>query len=150
MNELESQAREGRINENASIRDRQAAIINAPIEKVWKILTLVNEWPNWNPEIKSARAEKVQARESFDWHIKHSHFQSIFQVVNEPTLLTWTGKSKLVKSIFVWNLEASDNQTIVTVEESIEGFVIPLFNNHSKLHDILIDWLKALKSEAEK
>jgi uncharacterized membrane protein len=149
MKELESQAKEGRINENASIRDRQSVIINGPIDKVWSVLTDVREWPSWNKEIKSASCEKVEVGAKFEWHIRHSHFKSTFQVVDKPNVLSWTGKSKLVKSIFVWNLEASDSQTIVTVEESVEGFVIPIFNNHSKLHDILMDWLAALKEKTE-
>lgn len=149
MKNLESQAREGRINENASIRDRQSIIINAPIDRVWSLLTDIDNWPNWNKEIKSASCTTVAEGASFDWHIRHTSFVSTFQAVKEPTLLSWLGKSKLMKSIFVWNLEASDQQTIVTVEESIEGFVIPIFNNHSKLHDILVDWLNALKKKAE-
>ena len=150
MKNLEAKAKEGRINENASIRDRQSIIINAPIEKVWDILTAVEQWPTWNKEIKSANCPSpVSEGVKFDWHIRLTTFQSYFQAVNKPTLLSWTGKSNFMKSIFVWNLEASDQQTIVTVEESIEGFVIPLFNNHSKLHDILIDWLNALKRKSE-
>lgn len=149
MKALESIAREGRINENASIRDRQSTIINAPIDKVWSLLTDVNNWPSWNKEIKMAKGGEVTQGATFEWQIRLSHFHSEFQAVEAPNLLSWTGKSKLVKSIFVWNLEASDMQTIITVEESLEGFVIPVFNNHSKLHDILIDWLHALKERAE-
>ena len=150
MKDLEAKAKEGRINENASIRDRQSIIINAPIEKVWDILTDIQHWPTWNKEIKSTKCSSlVEEGAKFDWHIRLTTFRSYIQAVNEPTLLSWTGKSKLMKSIFVWNLEASDQQTIVTVEESIEGFVIPIFNNHSKLHDILIDWLSALKRKSE-
>lgn len=150
MKALESQAREGRINENASIRDRQSVIINAPIDRVWQLLTNVNAWPNWNKEIKMATCEKVTVDGAFEWQVRLSHFKSRFHVVDSPNTLSWTGKSKWVKSIFVWNLEASDSQTIVTVEESLEGFIVPVFNNHSKLHNILIDWLHALKQEAEK
>jgi uncharacterized protein YndB with AHSA1/START domain len=149
MNALENKAREGRINEDASIRDRQSVIINAPIEKVWEILTNVNDWPKWNKEIKSAKCEKVALGAHFEWHIRLSNFKSTFQVVDKPNLLVWTGKSKLVKSIFVWNLEATDTQTILTVEESLEGFIVPIFNNQSKLHDILLDWIHALKASAE-
>lgn len=149
MKKLEEKAREGRINENASIRDRQSAIINAPIEKVWRLLLDVNDWPNWNAEIKLAKCDKVEPGAEFEWTVKHSHLRSRFQIVEEPTLLTWTGKSAMIKAIFVWNLEASEQQTIVTVEESVEGILVPVFNNHSKLHDILVDWLQALKAKAE-
>ncbi len=149
MKELEKRAKGGKINEDASIRDRQSLIINAPILKVWDTLTDVNNWPSWNKEIKAAKCDKIEAGAAFDWTIRHTHFASKFQVVDAPTLLTWTGKSKLVKSIFVWNLEASDQQTIVTVEESVEGFILPIFSNQSRLHDILVGWIEALKIKAE-
>jgi uncharacterized protein YndB with AHSA1/START domain len=149
MRELEIQAKEGRINENASIRDRQSIIINAPVERVWEILTQISNWPQWNKEIKSTNCSDVRIGVEFEWHIHHSHFISKLQAVDKPNLFSWTGKSKLTKSIFVWNLDASDDQTIVTVEESVEGFIIPIFNKQSKLHDILIDWLNALKTQSE-
>lgn len=149
MKALEKQAKEGKINENASIRDRQSAIINARIDKVWGLLVDVNNWSSWNPEISKVNCPKVEEDAEFEWSVRHTHFQSKFQIVNEPETLTWVGKSKLVKAIFVWNLEASDEQTVLTVEESIEGFVVPIFNNHSKLHGILMDWLEALKQKAE-
>jgi len=149
MNSLEKKAREGRINEDASIRDRQSVIINAPIEKVWGVLTNVNQWPTWFKEVKMAKCTNVQVGETFEWHIRPSHFISTFQLVSAPTTLSWTGKSKLVRSIFVWSLEASDNQTILTVEESLEGFIVPVFNNQTKLHNVLLDWIRALKVEAE-
>jgi len=150
MKTLESQARDGKINENASIKDRQSIIINAPIQRVWDVLTNVNKWSEWYPDIKSASSDKVEAGASFDWALKSTHLKSEFQLVEEPTLLAWTGKSKMVKAIHVWNLEAADDQTIVTVEKSIEGFLIPVFNRQSKVHDDLMAWIDALKVEAEK
>ncbi len=150
MKTLEKFAKEGRINEDASIRDRQSVIINARIEKVWDILIDVANWPQWYSEVKKAKCGTVDAGESFEWTVKATNLKSIFQIVDTPTQLAWTGKSKFVKAIHVWTLEASDDQTIVTVEESIEGFLIPVFNRNSKIHDSLLSWLSALKIESEK
>ena len=150
MKTLDAQAKEGKINEDASIRDRQSVIINASVDRVWEVLTDVNRWPEWYPEIKSASCDKVEMGATFDWALKSTHLHSSFQLVNKPTQLAWTGKSKMVKAIHVWNLEAADDQTIVTVEKSIEGFLIPVFNRQSKVHDDLMAWIAALKEEAEK
>jgi len=147
---LEEQAKNGKINENASIRDRQSIIINAPIQRVWDVLTHINDWPNWYEDIKSAACDKVEAGAAFSWALKSTHLKSEFQLVEEPTQLAWTGKSKMVKAIHVWNLEAADDQTIVTVEKSIEGFLIPVFSRQSKVHDDLMAWIDALKVESEK
>jgi len=150
MKTLEAQAKEGKINENASIRDRQSVIVNATVQRVWDVLTNINEWPKWNSEIKVAVCDKVELDAEFEWSLKGTHLHSHFQLVEEPNLLAWTGKSKMIKAIHVWNLEAADDQTIVTVEESIEGFLLPIFNRQSKLHDNLVHWIAALKEEAER
>ncbi|MCP4456883.1 MAG: hypothetical protein GY816_02480 [Cytophagales bacterium] len=150
MKTLEAQAKEGRINENASIRDRQSIMINAPIQLVWDVLTNINKWPEWYSEIKSASCEKVEEGAFFEWALKSTHLKSKFQLVEKPTRLSWTGKSKMVKAIHVWDLESADDQTILTVEKSIEGFLIPVFNRQSKVHDDLMAWIAALKNEAEK
>ena len=125
MKALEAQAKEGKINENASIRDRQSAIVNAPIEDVWKLLVEVDNWSKWNPEISKVKCDEVKEGAEFSWSIRNTHLNSSFQIIQEPTLITWVGKSKFIKVIFVWELEASDSQTIVTVEESVDGFVVP-------------------------
>ena len=150
MKTLVAYAKEGKINENASIRDRHSIIINAPIKRVWEVLSNINEWPDWYEGIKSASCDKVVVGATFDRALKNTHLHSSFQLVNEPTLLAWIEKSKMVRAIHVWNLEAADDQTIVTVEKSIEGFLIPVFNRQSKVHDDLLAWIVALKAEAER
>ncbi len=150
MKLLEALAREGRINENASIRDRQSSIVNAPIENVWNLLTNINSWSEWSSEIKSINCEKVEEGALFKWTIRHTKMHSSIQAMKKPNLFAWTGKSSFIKTIFVWNLEESENQTLITVELSVEGLVIPLFNNPSKLHDLLLNWLNALKTKAER
>ncbi len=150
MNSLESKARKGKINKNASIRDRQSIIINAPVERVWEVLTNINKWPDWYEDIRSASCDKVELNGPFEWSLKSTRLKSHFQLVDPPNMLAWTGSSKMVKAIHVWNLEAADSQTIVTVEKSIEGFLIPVFNRQSKVHDDLMAWINALKIESEK
>ena len=150
MKSLEAQAKEGKINEDASIRDRQSIIINAPIQRVWDVLININRWHDWYHDIKDASCEKVEVGAPFEWSLKSTHLHSNFQLVEEPTRLAWTGKSKMVKAIHVWDLESADDQTILTAEKSIEGFLIPVFNRQSKVHDDLMAWIEALKVEAEK
>lgn len=149
MKSLEALAQEGRINEDASIRDRQSIIINAPLDTVWEVLMDIGKWPEWNPVIKSVKYEKVAEGEIFEWATRHSHVTSQFQRIQPKEVVSWISKTRFVKAIYVWNLEASDNQTIVTVEESIEGLIIPIITNHSKIHGLLMDWLEALKKKTD-
>ncbi len=149
MKYLKPLAQDGKINEDANLRDRQSILINAPIDKIWGLLFEVNKWPEWNMDIKIDRYTTTEEGESFKWQIRGQSIKSTFQKINKPVLLAWTSHSQLTKAVNVWKLEqAGDNQTIVTAEESMEGFST-LFIGHQKLHNILIAWLNHLKAQAE-
>ncbi|MFY0606838.1 MAG: SRPBCC family protein [Cyclobacteriaceae bacterium] len=150
MNKLESLAVEGKINESASMRDRQSIVINAPIEKVWSILTEINSWPSWYPAIKKSQLDVFEVGAEFTWKIKGNTLRSILRQIDKPHSLTWTGTFKNVKAIHNWRLEAADDyQTIVTTQESLEG-IMTIFISHPKFNKSLIEWLECLKREAEK
>ncbi|MBV6644005.1 MAG: SRPBCC family protein [Cyclobacteriaceae bacterium] len=146
MNRLIDLAQEGKINENASVRDRQSIIINAPIEKVWDILVDVSKWPEWNGDIASTEQHQDG---TFTWHLGGTKIRSTFASKTKPTLLSWTGKALMVKAIHVWSLEKTDeDQTIVSAEESIQG-LMTIIIGHRRLHSNLINWLTQLKKKSE-
>lgn len=143
-------ASQGKINQNASLRDKQAVIVNAGIEKVWETLINFESWSTWNDQIKSMKIDKVEEGTKFKWTINGSSVTSSIQKISKPELLTWTGSFMGLKAIHVWKLEATEgNQTIVTTEESIQGF-LTIFLGHQKLHDTLVYWLNKLKEASEK
>lgn len=149
MKTLAPLAEKGKINPEASIRDSQSIIILAPIEKVWGIIADINKWPEWNDEIKSVQFESLKAGAAFKWEIGGANISSILRMVQEPETLSWTATTMGLKAIHVWNLEATDdNRTIVTANESLEGFRA-IFYSHQKLHSTLIHWLESLKQRAE-
>ena len=148
MKNLNPLAREGKINEDANIMDRQSIIINSPIEKVWKLLINVKEWPEWNHDIKIDKYTSTTNEEPFKWQIKGQSINSSFQKIDPPNLLSWTSRSKLFKAVNVWKLEQAGDQTIVSAEESIQG-LSTFFFGHQKLHNTLLTWLSRLKVKAE-
>lgn len=142
-------AENGRINPDASIRDSQSVIINAPIQKVWEVLIDMPRWPEWNGDIKSVKVDEVKDGAEFRWTLNGSTLTSTIRKVQAPELLSWTGSTKGIKAIQVWRLEDSgDNQTIVSTEESLQGF-LTLFFSHQKLHTTLLKWLERLKQRVE-
>lgn len=150
MNSLNALAVEGKINENASIRDQHSTIINAPIEKVWAILSDLENWPNWNSDVKKMELSgKVEEGTKFQWTIGRLKANSQIQHLYAPTTLTWTGKTNWVKRIYVWSLEPDDKKTIVTVSTSLQGFLTVLVENHQRVYNELLHWLEALKNKAE-
>ncbi len=150
MNTLNALAKEGKINENASIKDGHSIIINAPISKVWGILSDMEKWPEWNKDIKRISIEgNPESGKNFSWNFDGSKFNAQIQSITEPTTLTWTGKSTWAKSIHVWQLEDDENQTIATLSTSLQGTFTVLVNKHQKVYNDLINWLEKLKEMAE-
>ena len=150
MKKLEKFAKEGRINENASIKDSHSSIINAPIDGVWKILNDLEQWPEWNEIIKNVSTEgEVKVGTKFKWTFDGTKFSSEIQAATAPTTLAWTGKSGWSKSIYVWQLEADENQTIATLSTSLESTFTVLMNKHQKIYNDITGWLEALKSKVE-
>ncbi len=147
---LKTLAREGKINENASMRDRQSVIINNNQANIWKVLTDVSDWPSWNQDISKVKFDSINEGANFSWKLSGTTMKSTFQKIDEPNLLAWTGKTRWIKNIHVWKLEQTDeDQTIVSAEESMQGFLTPLVISHYRLHQSLLNWLSRLKHICE-
>lgn len=150
MQKLIDLACNGKINENASLRDKQAIIINAKIERVWETLLRINEWPQWHDKIGSVAIEEVAEGASFEWKINNTKIKTTLRKITKHELIAWTGKFMGIKAIHTWKFEETEgNQTIVSTEESMEGF-LTIFLTHQTLHDTLTYWLCKLKEACEK
>lgn len=150
MKNLEALAQQGKINNHANLQDKQSIIINASVDEVWAVLTDFDKWKEWNSDISWVKIDKVAAGESFSWNIKGSTIKSKIAAIAAPEMITWVGSYMGIKAIHVWKLDKTDgNQTIVTNEESMEGF-LTMFFGHRKLHETLISWLNQLKKAVEK
>ncbi len=149
MRKLSQIAKEGRIDEDASLMDRQSIIINAPIEKVWNHLVDAEKWPTWNSDVKWVKVDEADPY-SFKWH-HHGHtISSTFQYIKAPYGLSLTAQFGLVKAIYLWTLDSTDeDQTVATVQQSFKGFMLFLFMNHRKMHEDLLNWLDQLKKVGE-
>ncbi|MFT6865602.1 MAG: putative membrane protein [Cyclobacteriaceae bacterium] len=91
----------GKINENASLRDKQALIINAKITKIWEILIDFENWKLWNDQIDQMQIDQAKEGAIFTWKIKGSRIKSTIQKIKEPELLSWTSTFKGMKTIQV-------------------------------------------------
>ena len=150
MNNLEALAKEGKINKNANIKDEHSIIINAPIDKVWEILSDIKKWPEWYSIIKQIDIEdKVKVETKFKWNFNGMKFNAQIHTATKPSTLAWTGKSSWIKSIHVWQFEGDENQTIASLSNSLQGTFTILINKHQKVHNDLIGWLESLKAKAE-
>ena len=150
MNNTISLAQDGKINENASIKDQHSIIINAPIEKVWSIITNISEWESWNGDVKNVKInEEPKVGTPFKWKIGRLSTSSQIQSLDKPTTFSFTGKSSFVKRIHVWSLETDDEQTIATLATSLQGVFTVWVENHRSVYNELLNWLESLKQIAE-
>lgn len=151
MNSLNALASQGKINENANVKDQHSIIINAPIDRVWSILADINRWSEWNDQIKNVKiGGELTKGTDFSWTFDGTKFKAQIQSAEKPTTLAWTGKSSMAKSVHVWQLEDDENQTIATLSTSLQGTFTFLFNKHQKIYNDLLTWLQTLKEESEK
>jgi uncharacterized protein YndB with AHSA1/START domain len=142
-----------RINEKAPVVGRSEVEIAATPEVAWKVLTTIGRWPDWNPAVKSVPFEEgVEEGSEFRWKAGPGSIWSVFQDVDPPRRIAWTGSYFSVKAIHVHTFEPSAGGTLVKTEESYDGLVARLFRRRLQqvLDTALDDELRHLKMEAER
>ena len=117
------------------------------------MLTKIDGWPSWNPEVKSASLEGDLAPGTvFRWRAGPSRLVSRLVRVEAPHEIAWTGKAMGLNVIHAYGLEPSNGGTSVRTHESVEGLTARLFRGPLKKRmDSAIDvGLRSLKAEAER
>ncbi|MGH3034599.1 MAG: SRPBCC family protein, partial [Gaiellaceae bacterium] len=125
----------------------------APVETVWDVLTAVERWPTWNPDVKTVSLEGSVAEGSvFRWKAGPGTITSTIQRVDRPRLIAWTGKTFGIDATHVWRLEQGHGKTLVRTEESYEGLVASILRRplRKALETALTNGLRSLKVEAER
>ena len=144
-------AQKGRIDDKAPVKARGEIIISAPIEKVWKVLINLPEWPRFDPSFSNVTLESnvsVGARASFK--LKGFPIRGVFAVVDVNRELTWVGKSLWTKAIDRHVIErAPDGSTLLFLEESFAGLFAPLMISSLRLREQHEIWLWGIKSAIE-
>ncbi len=141
------------INNTAPVKAKKSIIIDSNIEKVWRILTDIDNWSKWNSDISISKINgKIQTGSTFNWKIGGTKLLSEIHTYKPKKEIGWTGKVFGVFAIHNWNLSETENSTRVSVEESMEGFLTKLFRKsfQRNLENGMNSWLILLKEECEK
>lgn len=139
--------------EGAAVYQTKSIFINAAPEAVWKILTSIEQWPNWNSHIsKVATPEPLSLNTAFSWKNNGTSIHSKVYKFDVEKNLGWTGKAFGAKAVHHWTFEAKNGSTKLTVEETMDGWLVSLFKR--KMNKVLAEdmeyWLIQLKKESEK
>jgi uncharacterized protein YndB with AHSA1/START domain len=130
-----------------------AIVVSAPREVVWEVLTRLEEWPTWNPDVKSMSVDgPVAEGTEFKWKAGPSTITSTIRRVDSPALIGWTGRTLGIDAVHVWRLAPDDGGTRVETEESWAGWLPRLLGGRAQrmLQQSLDEVLPRLKTEAER
>lgn len=140
------------INENAPVVAKMQIQINASAEKVWQVLSNINDWSNWQKEIPMAKMEgELKPGCQFVWKSGGAKIRSEIHTATPAKALGWTGKSMGMKAIHNWEIIENGGSCIVKVEESMEGFMAKLLKGmlNKNLKNGMATWLELLKQKCE-
>ena len=98
--------------------------IAAPPQAVWDVLTRFENWPNWNPDVKSMSFEGPLAPGStFRWKAGPGTILSTLDRVEPPRYISWHGKTLTIDAYHEWWLEPRDGGTHIRTEETFSGLL---------------------------
>lgn len=141
------------VNELAPVKCSKSILIQASPDRVWAVLTNINDWDGWQTEISQPKLNgPLQPNSTFTWKTGGAKIHSTLHTVERNKAFGWTGKTFGMFAIHNWSLLEEHGATRVTVNESMEGFLAGLFKKSfsKNLERGMIKWLELLKSESEK
>ena len=153
MDELhERYAKNRRIDEAAAIRAGFQVRVEAPVDRVWMLLSDPVGWSAIDPAIRDVEVDgAVEVGTRFVWRNGSLKLRSRFAVVDPCTELTWTGTTFGARAVHRHLLEQDGpSGTLLGSEESMAGALLGLFYDSSKLHSALAEWVTAVKAAAER
>ncbi len=141
------------VNKSAPVQTVQKIYINASPEKIYKIMTDVNQWSSWQPDIKQPLLNsKFDKGNSFSWKSGGLNIHSTIHTAIPNNKIGWSGPAFGCFAIHNWTFTQMIGYTEVSVEESMEGWLVKLMRKKFQggLEQSLQIWMKNLKIEAEK
>jgi uncharacterized protein YndB with AHSA1/START domain len=148
----EQYAKREHVDARAPVTAAHEVGIDAPVERVWDLLSDPLAWSSFAPEVHDVHLDgPVAADTRFSWVNGRSRMKSRFAVVDRGREITWTGASAGFKAVHRHLLEATGPaSTRVRSEESMAGPLLPLFFGSAKLQAGMETWLNGLKVTAER
>jgi hypothetical protein len=133
-------------------------VIHASADRVWMILTDLDNYADWNPFIVFARGhlvigQMVQFRSAIDTTPLHRGMVVDFN--NDDHILAWSTywiTSKILKTVYYFTIEPIDSKTVRFIQRETLMGLIPMAFQRSKLHSLqsyMVSKNKALKRLAE-
>jgi hypothetical protein len=115
------------VDERAPVVAGAEIEIAAPAGAVWQILSAIDRWPSWNPDIREMRLEgPPEPGAEFRWKAGPGTIRSRIESVEAPREIGWTGRTLGMRARHVYRLEQHGERTLVRTRESWSGGLTPL------------------------
>lgn len=140
------------INNNAPVKCSKTIAINATSERVWEVMSNINNWAAWQTDISHPKLNgELKPNSTFVWKTGGAKIISTLHTVEPFKQFGWTGKTFGMFAIHNWTITVNNGQTFVFVEESMEGFLAGLLKKsfNKNLEKGMQNWLALLKKESE-
>jgi hypothetical protein len=138
--------------EGPLIKIEASDVIHSDIKEIWKLMSEVNRWPEWNKAISFAQLEGVFVKGNpFKW-TSGVNIKSILEDVVINKRIVWSSKSVGVKTVQSWDFKKTDEGVLVIVSQSAGGWLTKIASQAvaKKLDKNLREFLFSLKYAAEK
>ena len=140
------------INNNAPVKCSKTITINASSEKVWKVMTDINNWATWQTEISNPKLKgELKPNSTFVWKTGGAKINSTLHTVEPNKQFGWTGQTFGMFAIHNWTITEINGRTTVSADESMEGFFAKLLKKsfNKNLEKGMQHWLDLLKQQCE-
>jgi uncharacterized protein YndB with AHSA1/START domain len=136
----------------AKAMSQSTIVIDAPLEKVWRLVVDIDRWPAWNTAVESARLDGVlEVGAVFNWKSGGLGIRSTIREIDPMRRLVWTGKTIGTSAVHSWLFKATARGVEVTTSETFDGWLPSVMPRtmQRKLDETLPALLKSLKAAAE-
>ncbi|MCA6077950.1 SRPBCC family protein [Fulvivirga sedimenti] len=97
--------------------------ITAPAEMVYETLARLENWPEWQADVKIISVpSEILPEGIFRWTNAGMQITSRILRADSPTRLEWISRSMWIRAHIRWEMEEGNGGTVVRFEQSIQGF----------------------------
>lgn len=152
MTQIHQLAKEGRIHPDPAIYAVEEIEVNAPVDRIWELLSDIENWPTW---MENATDVKLHGKFAVDTEFELTNLgmkaKSKLAIIERNQTLGWTGTASIAKTAVIWRFkEIGARKTHIIVEESIDGFLLSTFYSKEKAAQEMKKRLLQIKKAAEK
>jgi len=136
------------------VRASAEITIDAEPQAVWRVLTDLAQWPDWNPGVTRVNVDgPVAVGTTFRWKTGPATIASTITTADAPSSIVWTGRTIGISAVHTWHFdEVQPGRTNVRSDETWVGMLPRLVPGRARrmLQNALTQGVEALKERVER